>query len=178
MNIECRTLSANELARVREIDRTERIEALYVQRGSQLDLREGDWSAPPWSPDGDGEHSIAGQQAALARWMAAGATALGAFDADRLVGVGVVLAHRWPGVAQLAYLHVTDGYRARGVGGRLSVELERIARDAGDTSMVVSATPSMNTVDFYRRRGFEPMAEPFAELLELEPDDVHMLKRF
>ena len=42
--------------------------------------------------------------------------------------------------------------------------------------MVVSATPSENTVRFYRGRGFEPMEEPFAELFELEPEDAHMLK--
>jgi hypothetical protein len=42
--------------------------------------------------------------------------------------------------------------------------------------MVVSATPSLNTVRFYERRGFAPMAEPLPELYELEPEDVHMLK--
>jgi hypothetical protein len=42
--------------------------------------------------------------------------------------------------------------------------------------MVVSATPSENTVGFYRGRGFAPMAEPLAELLEREPEDVHMRK--
>jgi hypothetical protein len=43
--------------------------------------------------------------------------------------------------------------------------------------MVVSATPSVNTVRFYLRRGFEPMAEPLPELYDLEPEDVHMEKR-
>ncbi|HUF01661.1 MAG TPA: GNAT family N-acetyltransferase [Gaiellaceae bacterium] len=79
-------------------------------------------------------------------------------------------------MAQLSFLHVSDGYRAAGIGGRLSDELERIARHAGDTEMVVSATPSENTVRFYRGRGFEPMAEPLPELFELEPEDVHMRK--
>jgi len=43
--------------------------------------------------------------------------------------------------------------------------------------MVVSATPSVNTVRFYLSRGFEPMAEPIPELHELEPEDIHMQKR-
>ena len=43
--------------------------------------------------------------------------------------------------------------------------------------MVVSATPSESTVGFYRRRGFEPTAAPLPELLELEPEDVHLEKR-
>jgi len=55
-------------------------------------------------------------------------------------------------------------------------ELELIARDSGDTSIVVSATPSLNTVRFYQALGYEPVAEPLPELYELEPEDVHMQK--
>ena len=43
--------------------------------------------------------------------------------------------------------------------------------------MVVSATPSVNTVQFYRGRGFAPTAEPLPELYALEPEDVHLSKR-
>jgi GNAT superfamily N-acetyltransferase len=107
----------------------------------------------------------------------AGAIALGAFDGGRLVGIGLVTHHLRPRVAQLAYLHVSDGYRGRGIGMRLTDELERIAREVGDTAMVVSATPSANTVCFYLARGFEPEAEPLRELVELEPEDVHMQKQ-
>jgi len=42
--------------------------------------------------------------------------------------------------------------------------------------MVVSATPSLNTVRFYQRRGYRPMPEPLPELFALEPEDVHMEK--
>jgi hypothetical protein len=31
-------------------------------------------------------------------------------------------------------------------------------------------------VRFYFARGFQPMAEPLAELFELEPEDVHLRK--
>jgi hypothetical protein len=31
-------------------------------------------------------------------------------------------------------------------------------------------------VTFYRRRGYQVMATPLAELLEREPDDVHLEK--
>ena len=148
-----------------------------MQHGSRLELQTGDWSAPAWDPEGDGEHSVAAQRVALEQQVRAGSIALGAFDRDHLVGIGLVTLHVRPDVAQLAYLHVSAGYRARGIGGRLSDELERIAREAGDTSMVVSATPSLNTVRFYKRRGFEAMVDPLPELFELEPEDVHMLKR-
>jgi len=175
--IEYRRLAPAELSLVGEIDRTERIESLYVQHGATLELQVGDRSSPPWDPEGDGEHSVAAQRAALERQVEAGAIPLGAFAGDRLVGIGLVIPHVRSGVAQLAFLHVSDGYRGLGIGGRLSDDLERIGREAGDTSMVVSATPSVNTVRFYLGRGFEPMAEPLPELYELEPEDIHMQKR-
>jgi GNAT superfamily N-acetyltransferase len=172
-----RKLEAHELARVAEIDRTERIDAIYVQHGSQLELVEGDRSSPPWDSEGHGEHSVAVVRSALEDWVRRGATALGAFDQDRLVGMGVLLPHLRPRVAQLAFLYVSDGYRGRGIGGRLARDLENIARTSGDTAIVVSATPSVSTVRFYRGRGFELMAEPLLELYELEPEDIHMQKR-
>jgi predicted N-acetyltransferase YhbS len=92
------------------------------------------------------------------------------------VGVAVVVPHLRPGVAQLAFLHVSEGFRATGIGRRLSDELDLIARDAGDTEIVVSATPSGNTVRFSLSRGYELMGRPLPELHELEPEDVHLRK--
>lgn len=175
--IRLRRLTRDELARVGEIDRTERIDVLYLQHGTRLEERRGDFSARAWLTEGRGEHSVAAQQKALERYVEAGGLVLGAFDAERLVGIGVVVPHLRPGTSQLAYLHVSDGSRGRGIGSRLSDELERIAREAGDATMVVSATPSLNTVHFYLGRGFEPTAEPLPELYELEPEDVHLQKR-
>jgi GNAT superfamily N-acetyltransferase len=175
MSLSYRSLDVDELALVAEIDRTEAIDTLYVQEGALLREVRGDFSAAAWDPVGTGEHSVAAQCAELARYVEKGAICVGAFG-DRLIGIGVVLPHLRPGVAQLAYLYVTDGRRGEGVGAKLTDELERLAREAGSHSIVVSATPSRNTVDFYRRRGYEPMAEPLPELYELEPDDVHLEK--
>jgi GNAT superfamily N-acetyltransferase len=171
-----RTLEVTEFGRVGEIDRTERIDTLFVQDGERLEPRTGDFSAAPWDPVGEGEHSVAAQRSELEHYVEEGAICIGAFEDDRLVGVGAVRFHVRENVAQLAYLHVTQGERGKGIGVALSAELERLAREAGDTSMVVSATPSENTVRFYLRRGFTPMAEPLPELYELEPDDIHMRK--
>jgi GNAT superfamily N-acetyltransferase len=175
--IEYRVLEARELSRVGEIDRTERIELLYVQRGVELEAVEGDFSAPRWRAEGEGEHSVAHQVAECERYVDAGGTAIGAFAGERLVGIGIVVPHVRDGIAQLAFLHVSDGYRGEGIGRHLNGELERLALAAGDATMVVSATPSENTVRFYRGCGFEPTAAPLPELYELEPDDVHLEKR-
>ena len=175
-SVEIRDLARSELSRVGEIDRTERIDVLFEQHGTELVARRGSWSASAWDPDGHGEYSVDAKHQALVHYADAGGIARGAFSGGRLVGIGVVVPHIRPSIAQLAFLHVSQDFRATGVGSRLSAELELVARRAGDTEIVVSATPSENTVRFYLGRGYRPMARPLPELLELEPDDVHMGK--
>ena len=136
----------------------------------------GSWTSPAWSPHGHGDRSVEAQRLAVEQYVDAGGIAIGAFSNGRLVGIGVVVPHLRAGTAQLAFLHVSEGFRATGIGRRLSDELDLIARDAGDTEIVVSATPSENTVRFYLSRGYELMAQPLPDLYELEPEDVHMRK--
>jgi GNAT superfamily N-acetyltransferase len=174
--VEVRRLARSELVRVADIDRTETIEVLYRQHGTELVAQHGNWNAPPWYATGEGEHTVPANVRAVERYVDAGGVALGAFVGDRMVGIGVVVPHVRPTVAQLAYLHVSAPHRAAGVGRTLCERLDGIARDAGDTEMVVSATPSENTVRFYLGRGFLPMAEPLAELFAQEPEDIHFHK--
>jgi hypothetical protein len=82
-----------------------------------------------------------------------------------------------PGIAQLAWLHASAPWRAMGIGSRLSEQLEQIARTAGDSDMVMASwrrhwkTPCGST-----SVAAQPMADPLAELFELEPEDMHMRK--
>jgi GNAT superfamily N-acetyltransferase len=174
--VDFRKLRRIEAPRVGEIDRSEHIGVIYVQHGRELVAQHGDWSASAWDPAGHGEHSVAAMTRTLEHYIDAGGIVLGAFAAGQLVGIGVVVPHLRPALAQLAFLHVSAPWRAAGIGRRLSEQLDEIARRAGDSEMVVSATPSENTVRFYLARGFRPIAEPLAELYELEPEDVHMHK--
>jgi ribosomal protein S18 acetylase RimI-like enzyme len=174
--VELRDLERSELPRVGEIDRTERIDVLFDQHGTALVARRGRWDASPWDPEGDGEHSVAAHLDALVHYSDAGGLARGAFAGARLVGIGMVVPHIRPALAQLAFLHVSNGWRDAGIGSRLVVDLELVARQGGDTEIIVSATPSEHTVRFYMGRGFRPMAQPLPELLEREPDDIHMTK--
>ena len=143
--VEFRRLARTELSRVVEIDRTERIELIYEQRGTELVERRGNWSAPAWARDGHGEHSVEAQRHALEHYADAGGIALGAFSGGRLVGIGVIVPHLRPAIAQLAFLHVSEASRAAGIGSRLCDDLELMVRGSGDSEMVVSATPSENT---------------------------------
>lgn len=172
--VEVRPISRAELSLVAQIDRTERIGALYVQNGTALSLRRGAWSAPAWDPTGDHEHSVASQVKAVEGYVDAGSIAVGAFAGGSLIGLGVVVPHVGHEIAQLAFLHVSEAWRAKGVGSDLVESLVQIARGTGDSEMVVSSTPTKNTVAFYSRRGFMPDAEPLPELFQREPEDVHM----
>jgi GNAT superfamily N-acetyltransferase len=174
--VEFRSLDRSELSRIAEIDRTEHIDVLYEQHGTDLVARRGSWSASAWDQDGHGEHSVEAKVLELRGYVDHGGVPLGALAGGRLVGLGVVVPHLRPGIAQLAFLHVSASWRGTGIGVRLSAQLEQVARAAGDSEMVVSATPSEHTVRFYVGRGFRPTAEPLAELLELEPEDVHLRK--
>lgn len=175
-SIAVRRLTRMELSRVADIDRTERIDLIYEQRGTELVELPGDWDSPAWNAEGNGEHSLTAQRHTLEHYVDAGGIALGAYSEGQLVGIGVVVPHIRPEIAQLAFLHVSKAYRATGIGHRLSDELDQIARDGGATEMVVSATPSQNTVRFYLSRGYELLAQALPELYELEPEDVHMRK--
>ena len=175
-DITYRAMQPAELDRLGEIDRTERVTRAYVQERDALKEIEVDWDVEPWSPAGTHAHSVP-DQIGFCRWhVSRGASVFGGFDGERLVGIGLVTPHIRPGIAQLAYLHVSHGYRGRGVGRRLVAELERIARESGDTQMVVSATPTVRTVHFYMSCGYALMAEPLPELFAEEPEDVHLSK--
>ena len=56
----------------------------------------------------------------LQHYIDNGGVALGALASGRLVGIGVVVPHLRPGIAQLAYLHVSAPLRATGIGSPLS----------------------------------------------------------
>src|SRR3954447_15760962 len=100
--VQFRTLDRTELPRVVEIDRTERIDVLYEQHGTQLVARHGNWSAAAWDPDGYDGHSVEAQVRTLRHHVDCGGIALGAFLAGQLVGIGVVVPHLRPKIAQLA----------------------------------------------------------------------------
>ena len=61
-----------------------------------------------------------------------------------------------------------------GLGTQLYQAAHRVAAEFGATGLYVSATPSENTVDFYRRRGCRVTPDPDPELLAREPGDIHL----
>ena len=108
--------------------------------------------------------------------MDKGAVAMGAFEGERMAGIGVLLPELREGMAQLTFLHVSRPHRRAGIAARLVGELFRVAEERGASAVYVSSAPTESAVGFYWRHGFRPTDEPAPELLALEPEDIHMVK--
>jgi GNAT superfamily N-acetyltransferase len=168
-------MQPDELPLISQIDRSEVIRTGYVQRGKALTAMDVDWDSPTWDSEGEGEHSVAAQIRFCREHLDRGGRLIGAFDGTRLAGIGVITPDIGPGLAQLAYLHVSRAYRRRAVGSRLVHEMISEARESGARRMYVSAVPSGSAVGFYLQLGFEPVREPLPDLYALEPEDIHMM---
>jgi GNAT superfamily N-acetyltransferase len=171
--IELRELDRCELGRVREIDRTELIEAIYYLEEGALVLKPERYDMRGWPPG-----TLDQTEAALLDCHDRGGWCAGAFDGDRLVGI-VALESRSIGAErdqlQLLILHVSNGYRDQGVGARLFEAARAVARQWGARHLYVSATPSEHTITFYLGRGCQLHSDPDPELWAEEPEDIHLL---
>jgi GNAT superfamily N-acetyltransferase len=173
---EIRMLGAGDVSRIAEIDRSEHVDVEYGVENGRLSPRPASFTmVPPWDPRGDGFHSVAAMIGFIEPLVAGGAALLGAFDGDELLGLAVVDDDFEPRMAWLALLHVSRPHRRRGVASALWETAASIARDAGATSIYVSATPTGSAVGFYSSRGCEPAKPVHPKLYELEPDDIHLV---
>jgi GNAT superfamily N-acetyltransferase len=171
-----RTLGSGDVRRIAEIDRSEAVEIEYTVENGRLVQRPAIFAeVPPWDPHGDGPHSVAGLIGFVEPLVTGGATLLGAFDGETLLGLAVIDEDYEPSMAWLAFLHVSRPHRRRGVAAALWDTAVDLARTAGATSMYVSATPTGSAVGFYLSRGCT-LADPVhSELYELEPHDIHLI---
>ena len=78
---------------------------------------------------------------------------------------------------ELKKLYVSHDYRGQGVGVQLFDAAKSVARTRGASFLYISATPTENTVNFYRNRGSILAVPPDPERLTLEPDDIHLVMR-
>jgi predicted N-acetyltransferase YhbS len=167
-----RRLEREEIGRLWTIDRRELVERIYEVQEGGLVLQPGLFDIPGW-PTGEPAKTMPLLEASFDR----GGVFLGVFEGSRLVGAAVIDTRRLGPAAdlvQLSFLHVGRDHRRMGLGTQLYEAAHAVAAQLGAAGLYVSATPSENTVDFYRRRGCRVTADPDPELLALEPEDVHL----
>jgi predicted N-acetyltransferase YhbS len=171
--MEMRLLTRDEVELIWTIDRSEVHHHIYELRGGRLVRTPKYFEIPGWRPE-----AVEKETPVLLDCFDRGGTFLGVFDAEALIGIGVLESARVGRAGdqmQLAYLYVSRAYRGRGVGTQLFDAAVSFAREAGANALYVSATPTENTVDFYLNRGCILAPEPDPRLLAAEPDDIHLL---
>ena len=167
-----RVLSREEITCLGQLDRTERIDHVYHMRDGALVLEKEHWDVPRWSSE-----EVRRRVTTLQQEYDRGATFYGAFNGPRLAGVSVldhVPLRTGIDRLNLSGLWVSHRHRGRGVGTALVRLVEREARDRGARALYVSATPSGNTVRFYRSLGFHVAEFIDPDQFESEPEDIHM----
>jgi predicted N-acetyltransferase YhbS len=166
-----RIMSRTEIELLWTIDRSEVIEKVYDLREGELVLRPDHYDLHGWPP-GEAETYKPLMFACYDR----GGVFSGVFDGPRLIGAAVVdtqFIGPKRDLLQLKFLHVSHNYRKQGVGTYLFEQAKALAAERGARGLYISATPSENTVNFYRHLGCRVISEPDPELLALEPDDIH-----
>jgi len=167
-----RFLEREEIPLVWQIDRREVIHNIYYLREGELVLVPEYFEAQGWPP-GEAEHYTP----ILLDCFDRGGAFWGAFEDGNIVGTAV-LESKFIGsnsdTLQLKFLHVSRGERKQGLGAKLFHLAADHADSIGAKKLYISATPSENTISFYRRMGCVLASEIDPELFALEPEDIHL----
>ena len=173
MPITYRELGREEIVLLKEIDRSEVIDAIYYYREGKLEL-ENEYYDMKGFPPGELDKIID----RLAVLLDEGGSIIGAFDGDgkivRMTAVEKRLRGRRRNRVKMDILFVSSGYRMLGIGKALVGLAAAKAREIGAEQLYISAVPSRNAVNFYLNLGCRPAAEVDPELLAMEPEDIHL----
>jgi len=170
-----REMKLEEAEKIKEIDRSEKINLIYENSDAGLKEVSTDHECPTWD--------TRELDQLLERFrieITAGGIAYGAFENDCLIGFGV-LGHKLRGKnkdqLQIDLMYVTRSFRRKGIGKQLMNELSKEAKNRGAKFLYISSTETESAVNFYQNCGSELTDEIDQELFDLEPNDIHMLKR-
>lgn len=172
LNIEFRELDSDKVVRISEIDRSEEIFEQFVLKNGILETAPLRLSVKGFDPRELSE-IISRQQ----KIITDGGSVLGAWDDQKLVGAASVenIPRGSSGqYRKMDILYVSAEYRGLGIGKELVHLCKQVAASFQGTLLYISATSTRKTVEFYLNLGAKLTTEPDAELLELEPDDIHL----
>ena len=158
---------------INRIDRSETVDKVYYHRDGQLVLEDehfeisNDW----WLT----EEVVKNLQPRVESIAENGGYVLGAFDERRIVGICALDSQFFSKKRlNIDIMFVNRRYRGKGIGTKFMEMLKEEAINREAKQLYVSATPSENTVNFYRKFGFKVAKKVEPELFEREPEDIHM----
>ena len=98
-----------------------------------------------------------------------------ALEEGRVVGFISLIKELNSGYMILDMMHVSAGFRGKGLGSTLFQKGREEAKQAGAKGLYISACSSRETIAFYRAMGAQVTEQPIAELAEAEPFDLQMV---
>lgn len=169
-----RTMTQDQVNKLKEIDRSEHIDLIYkMQNGNLMEIG-ANHECPNWNVE-----MIEELQERYLFELSHGGMAIGAFDGDMLIAFGV-LAHKFRGAnqdqLQVDLMYVSRNYRRQGVGTQILNQLADEARSRGAKYLYISSTETRSAVSFYRNNGSRLTDGIDQELFTKEPEDIHMIK--
>ena len=166
-----RALDGPDFRRLHEIDVSEHITLIYRWTDGALRPEAFEANRPRWDQAQWQERSTDWRRDLQPdAW-------LGAFVGGRLAGEASVRYELAPRMAQLTTLHVDRAYRRQSIARRLLAAVILTAEERGAEQIYVSASETESAVSFYLSQGFRPTDSPNRRLFELEPKDIHMVRR-
>ncbi|XID94934.1 GNAT family N-acetyltransferase [Paenibacillaceae bacterium WGS1546] len=168
-------MSQEHVNQLGEIDRSEHIDLIYVMDQDQLLELEQNHECPNWNED-----LLEAIKTRYLYEIQNGGLAVGAFSGSKLAGFGV-LAHKFRGIdrdrLQVDLMYVSREYRRQGIGTRILTQLGEEARSRGAKYLYISSTETRSAVSFYKSQGSQITNEVDQELYDMEPQDIHMIKK-
>jgi ribosomal protein S18 acetylase RimI-like enzyme len=170
-----RKMKVEEAEKIKEIDSSERINLIYENSNEGLKEIRTDHECPTWN--------TRQLDQLLERFrieISNGGIAYGAFENERLIGFAVLgqkIRGKKKDRLQVDLMYVTRNFRRQGIGKRLMNELSKEAINRGAKFLYISSTETESAVNFYKNYGSELTDELDQELFDLEPNDIHMLKK-
>lgn len=113
----------------------------------------------------------------LKRTVESGGNVYGAFERKILIGFACVEAQRFGKdreYVELSALHISNGYRGRGIGTKLFEKACRSAQRMGAKKLYISSHSAVETQNFYQSVGCVEAIEYRKEAVEKEPCDCQL----
>ncbi len=165
-------LNKEEVDLIRKIDRSETIKGVYTYKAGEIHLED-----VHQENSGFPEEEIQKIVHSVTHLLKEEGKLYGAFSNDEFLGMaalGVTPVGKLRDKLPLEILYTTKESRGRGVGSSLMEAVIDDVKELGFNKLYISATPTINTVNFYRSKGAVITQDPDPILLEKEADDIHL----
>ncbi|MGP4070855.1 GNAT family N-acetyltransferase [Halobacillus sp. B29] len=109
--------------------------------------------------------------------IANGGSVLLVEDNNEIIGFAVIESVEFGETAvyrELSYFHINQKHRGKGIGKELFAKVREVAKEMGAEKLYIGAHPSIETQNFYMKRGCILAEEINQEIYRREPRDLQL----